>query len=195
MEETNKEKKKYFGFLDFYEKHYKKLFIITIVLLVLAITQITIQTITTGDFIHKGVSLKGGISFTIPKIVDASKLESDLKKQFSKADISVREISSAGKKIGVIIDASDIKGGELINRLLELGFKKEDLNLEETGASLGKSFFKETLKAVIIAFLFMGLVVFLYFGETFKSKVVVSILTLIIVSFVFLINNLIFNII
>jgi preprotein translocase subunit SecF len=192
MEEI-KQEKKYLGLLNFYEKYYKKLLIIPFLLLILAISQIVIQTITTGDFINKGVSLKGGVTVTIPEITDINKLQSDLKETFKKADISVRELSSAGTQIGVIIDASDIKGEELINELVKLGFKKGDLGIEETGASLGESFFKETFRAIIIAFVFMGLVVFLYFSENLKSKFIVGILSLIIASLVFFIDNLIFN--
>ena len=52
-------------FLRFYDKNYKKLLIIPIVIFLLAILQISIQA-TTGDFINKDISLKGGITSFIP---------------------------------------------------------------------------------------------------------------------------------
>ena len=49
-----------------YDKHYKKLLVFPVLLLLLAFVQIGLQTAATGDFIHKGVSLKGGITVTVP---------------------------------------------------------------------------------------------------------------------------------
>ncbi|MCK5789095.1 MAG: hypothetical protein KAH32_08850, partial [Chlamydiia bacterium] len=50
-------------------------------------------------------------------------------------------------------------------------------NTEQMGSSLGASFFKETLMSLYLAFLFMGLVVFLYFGNNLKYKLIASTLT------------------
>ncbi|MDP7115507.1 MAG: hypothetical protein QF915_00480, partial [Candidatus Woesearchaeota archaeon] len=50
----------------FYINNYKKLLIIPNIILVLAILQIIIHVSMTGDFLNKGVSLKGGISITVP---------------------------------------------------------------------------------------------------------------------------------
>jgi len=44
---------------------------------------------------------------------------------------------------------------------------------------LGASFFRETFKALYGAFLFMGMVVFLYFGKELKYKIISAILTII----------------
>ena len=65
-----------------YEKHYKKLLIIPFLILFLAIFQIAYQTSTTGDFINKGVSLKGGINLEIMKSYDAAGLQDFLSETF-----------------------------------------------------------------------------------------------------------------
>ena len=63
MEEQKKLKDRIF---DVYEKKYKLLIIIPLILLLLALTQIGFQMATTGDFLIKDVSLKGGVTVTVP---------------------------------------------------------------------------------------------------------------------------------
>ncbi|MFC1800594.1 hypothetical protein ACFLYT_00915, partial [Nanoarchaeota archaeon] len=52
-------------FKRIYDKHYKALLLIPLLMLVFAIGQIGYQTAVTGDFIYKGVSLKGGTTVTL----------------------------------------------------------------------------------------------------------------------------------
>jgi hypothetical protein len=64
------------AFVYFLDKHYKKFLIVTVTILILALAQIAYQTATTGDFIKKGVSLKGGITVTVPGMeYDTNSLE------------------------------------------------------------------------------------------------------------------------
>ncbi|MBW2981488.1 protein translocase subunit SecF [Candidatus Woesearchaeota archaeon] len=178
QEEKTEEKhiwKKKFSLKEFYDKNYKKLLLIPFLMLVLAILQIAIQTAVTGDFINKGVSLKGGLTVSIDKIASIIELQNYLRDQFPDADISVRALSSAGTQIGIIIEAADVEADELMqaiqNRLGDLN--KDEFSIEVMGSSLGASFFKETFRAVIIAFLFMGIVVFLYFRTPTPSFAVI----------------------
>ena len=178
QEEIAQEKKK-FSIKDFYDKQYKKLLIIPILLLLFAFIQIGIQTAVTGDFMHKGVSLKGGLTIIIEKSTNIAEVQDFLNSKFPEADISVRSVSRAGKQIGTIIEASDINA-DSITPLLEESLKitKDQYSVGVMGSSLGASFFKETFRALYIAFLFMGMVVFLYFGKGYKFKIISVILTL-----------------
>jgi len=162
----------------FYETKYKALLIIPFLLLFSAICQIGFQYATTGDFISKGVSLKGGITVTLPDVVyDSVELEEYLNGQYPNYDIDIRTLSSAGVYKGLIIDA-DITGADNIKSFMEtlkqkLGVTKDDYNIEEIGSSLGESFFFETITALLIAFLCMGIVVFLYFRVFVPSIAVI----------------------
>src|SRR3989344_606376 len=49
-----------------YENQYKKLLIIPFLILLLAFVQIGYQLAATGDFINRDVSLKGGVTVTVP---------------------------------------------------------------------------------------------------------------------------------
>lgn len=157
--------KKRISLKGFYDKNYKRLLIIPFLMLLLAVLQIGFQTAVTGDFVNKGVSLKGGLTVSIDRVASVAELENYLNDQFPAADISVRALSSAGGQVGVMIEAADVEADPLMesvqDRLGELD--KDEYSVEVMGSSLGASFFKETFRAVIIAFLFMGIVVFLYF--------------------------------
>jgi preprotein translocase subunit SecF len=176
LEEEHQEhiEKKKFSLKGFYEMQYKKLLVIPILLLVFALIQIGMQMSTTGDFLNKGVSLKGGLTVTIEKPANVVELQSYLSDKFSEADISVRQVSSAGRQVGVIVEASDADADLLIEDLKEnLKLEAEDYSVEVMGSSLGESFFKETFRAVILAFLFMGIVVFFYFRTFVPSFAVI----------------------
>jgi len=171
-----KSKKKGNFFSRIYEDHYKKLVLIPMLLLLLSFVVIGFNIAETGDFMNKAVSLKGGITLTIPTItqeIDFKALESNLKSDLSKGDLSVRELSEFGVQKGVIIEASGVEEDELLASTKKaVGDFGDSYSLENLGPSLGASFFKQMMFAVILAFIFMGIVVFLYF-KTFVPSVAV----------------------
>ena len=168
---------------EIYDKKYKLLLIIPMLMLFLAITQIVFQIYSTGDFIKKDVSLKGGVTVTIPYEinVNVNELEKQISLQFPKNDISVRTLRSAGTAVGFIVEA-DIDGNDkaqvqnLLNAIessLKIDLSKVNYGIEIIGSSLGASFFRESLIALAIAFLFMGLVVLIYFRTFIPSIAVI----------------------
>ncbi|MFH1769956.1 MAG: protein translocase subunit SecF [archaeon] len=174
-----KKKKEYANvFAKVYETQYKKLILIPIILLVLAFVVIGMNVVTTGDFINKAVSLKGGLTLTISteELIDVVEFESFLSSQFLGSEISVRELSELGVQNGIIIE-SDITSEQRDSFIStvedKLGLDSEDFSIEEIGSSLGASFFKQTMIAVLFAFLFMGIVVFWYFRTLIPSGAVI----------------------
>ncbi len=155
-----------------YEDHYKALLIIPALLVVCALLQIGWQYSTTGEFLHRGVSLKGGLTLTLPEIsADPVALQNVLDVRFPTADASVRKIT---EEQGLIIDASDVDAEALLVVVQEqVGeLNAEDYGLEQVGSSLGESFFKQTFLAMLIAFVLMGLVVLITFKHFISSAIV-----------------------
>jgi preprotein translocase subunit SecF len=167
-------------FKKVYEGKYKLLLLVPFVLLILAIAQIGVQFAVTGDFVNKGISLKGGSTITIQGNFDDNQqldLQSFLREKFTRADITVRKISSAGITSALGID-SDAQDNEEISALLlaienKLGIDSDTYTVEVTGSSLGNQFFKQTLWALALAFVLMGIVVFLYFRTVIPSCAVI----------------------
>src|SRR3989338_6219828 len=89
---------------EIYDKKYKLLLVIPFLMLILALSQIAYQVSTTGDFIKKDVSLKGGVTITIPydKSVDVRQIENEVSSGFPKNDIAVRTLRSATSVEGII---------------------------------------------------------------------------------------------
>lgn len=167
---------------DFYDKKYKKLIIVPVILLILAIALIGVHVASTGDFVRKDVSLKGGKTITIQKEADfnSAELEAFLNTMFPQGDIQVRVSSQFGNIIGLIIDGTeDIDPNEVIKAIEpKIGkINPDEFSVASMGSSLGASFFKETLKAIFISFLFMGIIIFWYFGENTKIKALASLVT------------------
>lgn len=168
---------------DIYIKDYKKLMIFTLLFLVFCIGQIGYQIATTGDFVKKGVSINGGLVITVDansidvQNIDIAAMENDLKSQFSTYDISAKEVTQSGMQTAIIIEASitEKEPSEQFISVLEEKFnaQREQFNIEFTGSTLGNSFFKETLVALIIAFILMGVVVIIYFRLLIPSAAVI----------------------
>ncbi len=169
-----------------YEKHYKKLLIFPFLLLVLAIISIGVQVAQTGEFIHKGVSLKGGLLITVTTdSFTPNEVLSQLKPMFPKADIEVRSLEEAGRQIALTIsaDITPDNSSEVNKFFLAVekitGASRDELSVETIGSSLGLTFFQQTLKSLFIAFLFMGFVVFLYFGAGTTVKITSGLATIV----------------
>ncbi len=162
-----------------YETKYKLLMIIPLLLLILSLVQIGAKYATTGDFVNKGISLKGGSTVTIPKDLSISpaELEESLQQQFPAADLSVRTLSSAGKTTGLAIDSGLQDSTEidvLVDALSEqFALQKADYSVEVVGSSLGNNFFKQMLIALVFSFLLMGIMVIIYFRVFITSLMVI----------------------
>jgi len=164
---------------EIYEQHYKKLLIIPFSLLLFAFIQISVQYAATGDFVNRGISLKGGstITFEYHPSFNAADIEKALQEKFPKAQLTLRTLTSAGRTIGFALDA-DAQEGEEINALLTVlkqltKLDKEKFSVEVTGSSLSESFFQQTITALLIAFLLMGIVVLLYFRTIAPTMAVI----------------------
>ncbi len=166
---------------SFYDSNYKKLILIPVLLFLIAIFLIGFKLATTGDFMNKGVTLSGGVSVTVLKeSIDKDSLLLDLENAFPDYDVNVRGIEDAGRRVGVLVESNlPPELDEELNRFDQLvkektGAEDGDVSTETIGSSLGAAFFQQTLVALLVAFIFMGIVIFLYF-----KSVVPSVLTIV----------------
>lgn len=157
--------------LNIYDKHYKKLMLVSVVLLVLSIGVLGYTYATTGELFKKGVSLSGGITLTIPAASVPPNAEAILREQLPDSDIAIRTLTEAGAMRALIIEAGDTTQDELIAAVQNTNIPLEEgnYNVESMGSSLGDRFFQQTVQAVILAFLAMGLVVFITFRAVVPS--------------------------
>lgn len=164
------------GLKDFYNKKYKALLFIPFILLILAIAQIITQSITTGEFVQKDYSLKGGFEVNVQttETIDVLTLKQELQEQYPDID-DVKLLTQAGRITGVAITDSNIEDQTSLVETIKtkLNVNDEQVSVSTIGSSLAKSFFRQTFIAVLVAFLFMGIVVFFYFKVPIPSLAVI----------------------
>jgi preprotein translocase subunit SecF len=173
-------KEKFSGVKKAYEQQYKKLLIIPFALLLIAIILIGAKYASTGEFVNRDVSLKGGTTITIPTAteIDLANLESVLSSRFPESDIATKSISQFGSQVGIIVEA-DIDQEQTDAFVQEIGtalnrdLAARDYTIEIVGSSLGSAFFKQLVIALLISFLLMALVVFIYFKSFVPSIAVI----------------------
>ncbi len=179
MEESSSNTR-FSGLKRIYETQYKKLLIIPMGLVVLALILIFAKVAATGDFINRDVSLKGGVTITVPSQsnVDTEAMAQFLNSKFPSNDVSIKSLTQFGTASGFIVesDLSQEQANALIDAIGEFLGKElgsRDYALEIIGESLGASFFRELMVALLVAFVFMSIVVFILFRNIVPSIAVI----------------------
>lgn len=157
---------------------YKKILIIPLIVLVASLFIIFSHYAETGQFLDKQVSLSGGSTATISSqsLPSLTEIESKLKGKLP--DLSVRLLTEFGSDspLGVTIETSSedqtlLK--ESIEQALNIQLNEDNFSLQVVGSSLGKTFYKQMMRALIFAFLFMAIVVFIMFRSPIPCLTVV----------------------
>jgi len=171
-------------FEKLYDKNYKKLLFIPVILLIISLAYIGYFYSVNQDFIKKDVSLTGGTTITIfpEQEINIQELNQHISKEIE--DFAIRELSNfrTGKQEAVIIespitDTSSEEYSLLIDSLetfldYEL-ISGENFDVVSTGSTLGESFYNQLRFALILAFIFMALVVFFIFRTIAPSGAVI----------------------
>mgnify|MGYP000533138386 CR=1 FL=1 len=172
--EENKEK---FGtkLARFHDKYYKLLLLIPAIILLFSIAYMVVFYNNTGDFINRDISLTGGTSVTLHEKRNIEDVERDLSGKLE--SISIREISdliTREQKAIIIETTSDAETTrEVLEDYLGYALTEKNSSFEFTGSSLSKSFFRQLLIAILLAFVFMALVVFIIFRTFVPSAAIV----------------------
>jgi len=163
------------NFSKSYDKHYKKLFFIPIILLVLSLFYLASFYTQNGDIIYKDITLTGGTSIQVNTNTDIEILRQELETNFQ--DVSIRSISNilTGEQVAILIETS--APPEEIKPFLEtyFGFEltSENSSIEFTGSKIGGSFYNQLRFAIALSFIFMAIVVFIIFRSYIPSLAVI----------------------
>ena len=159
-----------------HNKYYKHLLLFSVLLLVSSFGYIGFFYSQNNDFIYKDISLTGGTTVTITDNIDAVKLKEDLNDKLE--EMNTREIYDLITKEQKALVIETKTDGETAKLILEeyLGYEltSENSSFEFTGSTLSENFYKQLLIAILFAFVFMGIIVFILF-RTFVPSVAVII--------------------
>ena len=176
--EQNEQNKQSGGNLEgknFFDKYYKIMLLIPVLILIISLIYLGIFYSKNQDVIYKDVSLSGGTTITIKGDVDSAELEDSLKAKFT--DISFTKLTdiTTKKPIAVIIQSSatpdELK--KEIEKILDYSLTDENASVEFTGPSLSKDFYKQLIIALIISFILMSIVIFILFRTFIPSIAVI----------------------
>jgi len=174
IEEDNSQKK----FQNWYNKNYKKLLIIPLILFILAVYNLGSSYYSTGDFLQKDITLTGGTSITI--LTQNEKINLDEFSEYLNGeldDFTLRELSDFGsgnQKAVILETVSELETVKpTIEEYLGYALNSENSSVESTGSSLGESFYTQLRIAILISFIFMALIVFFIFRNFVPSFAVV----------------------
>lgn len=169
-----KETKKSFGV--WYQKNYKKLLALPVIMILASIIYLAQFNSQHGDLILKDVSLTGGTTITVfDESVDINDLKNSLRGEFP--DLTARSISDIRTQKQQAFFIETISDVEEIKPSLEdyLGYKlnKDNSSIEFSGTSLSEGFYKQLRFAILLAFIFMAVVVFIIFRTPIPSLAVI----------------------
>lgn len=170
----------------FYNKHYKTLMIIPIIIFLIAVGFLFFKYYSTGEFIAKDVGLSGGVAATVTteKEVDMDQLEALLSEKLG-GNVNARRLEEfgTGRQVGIIVESGkitdDLDSGsarlrEELGNYLGIELDEENYSSETVGSGLGQSFTNQLVRAVIFAFILMSIVVFITFRTFAPSLAVIS---------------------
>ncbi len=160
---------------SWYDRHYKKLLILPIILLAFCLAYLFFFYQQHGDIMRKDVSLSGGTTITLQGDMEREGLEHQLRQEIP--DVGVRTITElrSGKVIAVIIESS-VMPEELqpaLERVLDYKLTNENSTTEFTGSSLSNNFYRQLVIALIFSFILISIVVFIMFRTFIPSFAVI----------------------
>lgn len=147
----------------------RNLIFIPIALFAFSVAILFWNFVSTGDFIIKDVDLKGGTLVTInsPEQVDTKLLERKITEKFGSGLVSgLRTTSSFGATIQV---ESGTNVSDVIDVAKESGIQVIEFSEETIGPTLGNIFFEQVRNTLIIAFILMGVIIFIIYRNLVSS--------------------------
>ncbi len=159
----------------FHDKYYKLLLLIPLILLIFSLGYMVSFYSDNNDYIYRDISLTGGTSATIYGNFDALKVQEDLSGKLE--EISTRDIYDliTREKQALIIETKS--EGKFTKQVLEeyLGYNltEENSSFEFSGSVFSENFYRQLLIAILIAFVFMAIVVFIIFRNFVPSMAVI----------------------
>ncbi|MFT4312136.1 MAG: hypothetical protein ACMXYF_02805 [Candidatus Woesearchaeota archaeon] len=150
---------------------------IPIFLLLISLGAQFYQYQTTGEIIERSITLKGGTVVTI-QTDSPLDLEPIFLEQFPENELVVRDLLDRGRTVGYTFE-SDAPQDEFVALIVEqYSVSQEDLSVQSIQPSLSERFFLQILTALLAAFVFMSIIVYI----TYRSLVPAGIIILAVIT-------------
>lgn len=157
---------KIFNIIDVTKHDYKKLIFIPLALVLIAVILLG----TLG--LNLGVDLRGGTLATVNGVSYSPEIQDYLITNLGDSTIKVRSVYSPITEGFIVETGPDVDSSKLIS-LINAKYPGAAVSVQNVGPSLGASFLEQGIRAVLLAFLIMALVVFIAFRMPIPSAAVV----------------------
>src|SRR3989338_8746674 len=148
------------------DKHWKVLMWLPILLLIFSVAILAYSMATTGEALKRDIELSGG------KLIEVEVGSVDLQKISSEMPYASIRLISGVKKSLLVQFPVDMNEQQVFEKIKSLAEVKSDPSYRTIEPLLGDLFFQQTKIALIIAFIFMSIVVFVLF-RTFAPSIAV----------------------
>ena len=152
--------------------NYKLLLIVPIALLALSAGLLVYKYSTTGEWFIRSIELKGGteVSVMLQNHIDVAVLENSLNQKFRSETRALTGIGGYGIVVRV---GPETSADDVVNELRNQGIPVNDVSTKTIGPELGESFWIQAQTGIIIAFMLMGIIVFVIFRTVVPSTAVI----------------------
>jgi preprotein translocase subunit SecF len=152
---------------------YRPLLVVPLVILIMSVGILIYNFSLTGEWFQRSIDLKGGtlLSIKTDSPQDLDLITTSLSQLFG--HVSVRELKSfSGSSLTVQVEAgTDVD--EVKSILENLGVDTSESSVETIGPSLGESFWIQAQFSLVVAFILMGIIVFVIFRTLVPSIAVI----------------------
>ncbi|PIO08366.1 hypothetical protein COU59_01945 [Candidatus Pacearchaeota archaeon CG10_big_fil_rev_8_21_14_0_10_34_12] len=171
--EEKKDFKEKFG--EFHDKHYKKLLFVPLAIIIFFAFYMFSFYSSNGDFITKDFSLTGGTSITIQGSISPQDLENSLSGKLEELDTRVIYDLQTRQQSALIVQTKTPtdEAKKILEDYLGYNLDNDNSSIEFISSALGENFYSQLLLAVMFAFIFMGIVVFIIFRNFIPSMAVI----------------------
>lgn len=153
--------------------NYKLLLIVPIAILLFSIGLLANNYLQTGEWFERDIELKGGTLITLETENPMNIMELENLLSNSIGPVNIRELKGlSGYQLMIALDAeTDYEA--VLDEIAKLGIDTEKFSVRTIGPALGKAFWNQAQMGIIIAFIFMGIIVFVIFRTFVPSFAVI----------------------
>jgi preprotein translocase subunit SecF len=159
---------------EFYSKRYNLLVAFVIIFFFALMFLTFIKYLRTGEFVQRDITLKGGVIVTLNVKTEEEilSIKESLLSKFKDKEINFREIGITEKNL--VIETPDLSEEDIVQALSNFEVvKNKNYTTVRVGSSLGQSFYREILRAIIFSFILMAIIVLIYFRNLVPSLYIV----------------------
>jgi preprotein translocase subunit SecF len=153
--------------------NYRLLLIVPMAILLLSIGILANNYIQTGEWFERDIELKGGTLITLETENPMNIMELESRLSGIAGPVDIRELKGlSGYQLMIAVEAgADYEA--VLDEVASLGIDTERFSVRTIGPALGRAFWSQAQTGIIIAFIFMGIIVFVIFRTFVPSFAVI----------------------